>query len=47
MQAGLNKSKVQACLILDASLPESYLTLQIMTKVIGVSTIAYTLDNHD
>ena len=46
-QAGINKDKVQSALVLDAGLPESRIAMQLLSKVIRVPTVVFTLDQFD
>jgi hypothetical protein len=46
-QASINREKLQSVLILDASLPESQLAMQILSKQVGIRTIVATIDQFD
>ena len=47
MQASINREKVQQALIVDGSLPESRVALQVLTKIVQVKTVVVTLDQLD
>ncbi|TNV85897.1 hypothetical protein FGO68_gene4905 [Halteria grandinella] len=46
LQASLNSDKVQSALILDASLPDSHVALQLLHSL-KIKTLAYTLDQFE
>ena len=47
MQASVNQEKVQQALIIDGSLPESRIAIQVLTKIVKLKTLVVTLDQLD